>query len=431
VDIESPLVAFLGVCQGSLLQTVEGSPDFWKEDLFGLTTIVPCAFFPWTLRGLRFVFATSDFTLLHNSRFRVTWPDGVTFRDFGVELYRTDDPDAPFGDPPPVSGLEFSPDWKLLIWNAPDVNFVAGRGRYKVTFHQREQERTIGWLTLEHVPPPPLTPDRIEAIRTNPAALRHCKLLIECTECCAGITPYTALERCDDYEKKGYVWYKDLPDTFDCYCGKVRIDLTLLREHFHSILGSIPDVDGTASFTSPYHYQRSKLESLCTGFAQLLDRNPSEEEVQKFIEENQVLLSSFGARRIFRKAPILTRYKTDFALLTHNKELILIELERPGIRLMTKTGGVSAELQHPVDQVKDWLHLSEDHKGAVLAGIGNLTLADVTKIQGVVIAGRDKGYDPEHLRHLNWMDFGSNIRVMTYDHFVGLVVSWVRAMGNL
>ncbi len=179
-------------------------------------------------------------------------------------------------------------------------------------------------------------------------------------------------------------------------------------------------------------YQESKLESICSGFGQFLDQHPdNEEEVQEFIEENPVLLHRYSPKRIWYKAPILASYKTDIVILTHQRELVLIELEKPGTQLLKRDGGMCAELQTAFDQVRDWLHYAEDHKAAVLKEIGQLALADVTKIRGVVIAGRDKPYNVEHLRHLKWTNFGSNIEFLTYDDLMGSVVSLVRAVGNL
>ena len=148
-------------------------------------------------------------------------------------------------------------------------------------------------------------------------------------------------------------------------------------------------------------------------FDLILDRNSEEEAVQKFIERNPLILHPFSSLRIFYKSPILTKYKTDIVILNAKKELLLIELERPGLKLMKKDSGVSASLQHAFDQVRNWLHEADDHRAAVLKCIDE-DLDDVTVIRGVVIAGRDNGYEPEHLRKLKRTDFG-RISFMTYD----------------
>ncbi|MBI4748950.1 MAG: hypothetical protein HY774_10710 [Acidobacteria bacterium] len=54
-----------------------------------------------------------------------------------------------------------------------------------------------------------------------------------------------------------------------------------------------------------------------------------------------------------------------------------------------------------------------EHRPAVLNCIG-LDLKEVGAIQGIVIAGRNSGYNAEHLRRLKANDRGP-IKVMTYD----------------
>jgi hypothetical protein len=159
--------------------------------------------------------------------------------------------------------------------------------------------------------------------------------------------------------------------------------------------------------------------------------NPPEEDIQRFIQDNTILLTVFGPKRIFFKPPLLTKYKADIAILNHKKELLLVELERPSLQLLKQGGGVCAELNRPLQQINDWLHLAEEQRFAVLSCIGNLTLADVSKVRGVIVAGTDKGYDAEQLRHFKWTDFGNDITVFTYDDLIGYVASLVRALGHL
>ena len=161
---------------------------------------------------------------------------------------------------------------------------------------------------------------------------------------------------------------------------------------------------------------------ICTAFAKLVSSNPPEEDIQQFMQNNTILLTVFDPKRIFFKPPLLTKFKADIAILNHKKELLLIELERPSLQLLKQDGGVCAEL-NKLQQVNDWLHLAEEQRVAVLSCIGNLTLADVSKARGVIVAGTDKGYDAEQLRHFKWTDFGNDITVFTYDDLISYVVS--------
>jgi hypothetical protein len=49
-----------------LFQTLVGHPEIAKIDLYGLSNVVPCAFFPTTLKGFEFFFAFTGIHLLSN-----------------------------------------------------------------------------------------------------------------------------------------------------------------------------------------------------------------------------------------------------------------------------------------------------------------------------------------------------------------------------
>jgi Domain of unknown function (DUF4263) len=426
-----PVVAFLGVCDRSLYQTLVGHPLFSKIDLYGLCNVLPYPFFPASLQGFEFFFAISGVHLLTNSEIRINLPSEGQYLSYPLTceslVLNDQSPDLPVRL---LEAIAISSDWTWFLFRPEQVPAViAEPGRCRISFHQGGEEQTAGWLLLEHVPPPPLTPDRIEAILSNPAGLKTARMRLECNQCKDSIRVYTGLERDDDYERQGNIWYRDLPATFTCKCGKLTLDLTSLREHYHGVLGDVPQLGGGIDFTQ--RYQQSKIEAVCSAFARLVNSDPPEEEVQKFIQSNTILLHMFGPKRIFFKPPILTKYNADIAILNHKKELLLVELERPSLQLLRKDGGTCAELMQPLKQVNDWLHLAEEHRAAVLGCIHNLTLSDVSRIRGVVIAGKDKGYDSEQLRHFKWTDFGPNITVFTYDDLIGSVASLVRAVGNL
>lgn len=96
---------------------------------------------------------------------------------------------------------------------------------------------------------------------------------------------------------------------------------------------------------------------------------------------------------------------------------------------MTKSGGVAASMQHPLDQVHDWLHVCEEQRLALLDCIG-LKREDVSKIRGIVILGREKNYKPDHLRKLKSYDFGK-IEFFTYDDILRNMESLTREINNL
>jgi hypothetical protein len=160
-------------------------------------------------------------------------------------------------------------------------------------------------------------------------------------------------------------------------------------------------------------YEASALETTRTVFLRLLDSNPPEEALQQFLEANPILLHQFPSEKLFFKPPILNLFNADFAVVTPQKELILIEIETTRTRLLIKNGDEAAPLRHAFDQVRNWLHVVDEHRLAVLDGL-KVSRDDVGAIRGVVIAGRDRGYDAEHLRRLKGLDRG-RITLLTFD----------------
>jgi hypothetical protein len=99
------------------------------------------------------------------------------------------------------------------------------------------------------------------------------------------------------------------------------------------------------------------LRAIQIEFMRLLQSHQREEVFQKFIEENPILLRQFPAVQILFKPPILTYHIADFAVLSPQRELILIEIETPDTRLLKKDGDQAALLTHAIDQVQRWLHV--------------------------------------------------------------------------
>jgi hypothetical protein len=165
-----------------------------------------------------------------------------------------------------------------------------------------------------------------------------------------------------------------------------------------------------------------------TNFRALLEQEAREEVLQTFIEENPVLLHQFSPQELWFKAPVLTSFKTDFAVLSHSAELLLIEIEKPQTHLLKRDGGVHSELQHAFDQVRDWLHLADEHRQAFVSCIG-AEPKEVGAVKGVIIAGRDTGYNPDHLRKLKGADFG-RIKFMTYDDLSAALDALLRALDS-
>jgi hypothetical protein len=96
----------------------------------------------------------------------------------------------------------------------------------------------------------------------------------------------------------------------------------------------------------------------------LLNSDPLEEILQRFIEHNPILLHRFPAQQLFFKPSILSRFNADFAIVTPEKELVLIEIERASTRLLRSNGG-----QHEVGRKR--LRSISMYEPSAVAGLRN------------------------------------------------------------
>jgi hypothetical protein len=126
------------------------------------------------------------------------------------------------------------------------------------------------------------------------------------------------------------------------------------------------------------------------------------------------------------KPSISTFYKADFAVLSPQIELILIEIETTRMRLLKKDGDQASGLTHALGQVENWLHTFREHRLSCLASL-HIEPALVGPIRGVVIAGRDKGYNPDHLRRLK-TTLSGQVSLLTYDDLSASLATLAREM---
>ena len=318
--------------------------------------------------------------------------------------------------------------WEPIFLYQPTMSLnIVEPGQYEVYCVGDGCRNKIGEFVFHYVPAPPLTEERIAAIKTNPAATKYVRVELGCPRCSSKRMAYAALERDGKNEKLGYMWYKNLPDRFICECQETNLDLQYIRENLHFLIGG--KFAGSSGATQERMYESGVLRAIQTSFAQLISAVPREESLHKFIVDNPILLHQFSSLRLLNKPPILNKHVVDIVLLTAQKELILIELERSNISLMKKNGGTAAEFSHACDQVTDWLHEIETHRLAILHDL-SIEPKDVNVIRGVVIAGRDVGYDAYKLRKFKGVDRGK-VKFLTYDDLLFSLDALIHAMGNL
>lgn len=420
-------VGFLGFAERA--QSVrEGKTNLFKSNILGLKAVLLSHFFPIALDGLYLGLVVRIRELTKEFRLRIRADTGQAIGWLNIDL----EP-VPLDAPSDKSSTLFldagKPFWSASFVQIPAHGFIVPKpGHYLLSlFLEGDGERDIGEFVCLLVDPLPLTPERKAAILPNPKAAKAFRAEFGCKSCSDQCRVYTALERSVEIEAEGWLWYQDIPEQFTCKCGKTTLDLTSVKRNFHGLLGHQLTMPRALSFVPLY--QKSALEDLRTEFLSMLDRKPKEEVIQKFIEKHPIILHRFPAERLLFKPAILTFFKADFAIVTPEKDLIFIEIEPATKRLLTQEGRQAATLTGAFDQVRSWLHEVAEHRLAILDTL-DIDRELVGKVRGVVIAGRDAGYDAKHLRRLKGADHGQ-VQFLTYDDLAGDLAALAHNVGEL
>jgi hypothetical protein len=333
-----------------------------------------------------------------------------------------------FDLPPITNGIPFFQQvgvggWNVIpmpVTNSQNSIVITSAGKYRlIASRQGDDDFEIGEFYCFYAKPPHLTADRIAAIKSDPYAAKAIRMIFSCQKCATRFCAYAGLERVPSIEKDNNVWFSDLPERFICSCGSVNFDLQTVKENLRNSLGaSLLPFDSAGMI--PLYNQNALIE-ISRRFSILLDQNPREEMLQQFITENPILLHKFPSSRLLFKPKILN-FIADFAIITTQNELILVEIEKAGTRILKKDGGEASELTHAFDQVRNWLHVVSEHRLAVLASL-EIPQTQINAIKGVVIAGRDGRQNPEHLRRLKSGYNRSGVEFLTFDDLASSLVS--------
>ncbi|HLY46766.1 MAG TPA: Shedu anti-phage system protein SduA domain-containing protein [Stellaceae bacterium] len=429
-DQEIPELVFLGIAERAA-NLRDGNTELLKWNIIGLKNIILFYFHPAVLSDVNLVFALRHLSSGPDIRIKIRSESGEQLGFVNVGLSREANPVPPLtGGRGSLLMLQLDETWTtaVLPFKPPSPLTLPRPGRYDICQELPDgSERTVGAFYSGEVDPTPLTSERVAAIKTDPRAAKAVRIKLSCNECNKGIGAYAALEKTTGIEAEGYIWYNDLPDSFHCDCRKVEFDLRAMRNNLFGLLGIRQVVDQSTSIIPLY--EKSTLDNLRTEFVHLISSNPREEVLQKFIEENPILLQQFPAERILFKPPLLTRYVADFGVLSPQRELVLIEIEPANMRLLRQNGDHAAPLTHAVNQVQNWLQVVDDHRISCLTEM-RIEPTTVGNIRGVVIAGRDAGYDTAHLRQLKGV-FSGRISILTYDDLLGSLATLIDQIGRL
>ena len=393
-------ILFLGLCRKAVSQLGGLSWDF-----HGVTPLLPFPFFPQNLKEFSLLLAIpksfsfgpkpTTFQLEHcedsdtKETVTLTATTGTT-DSIRVSLGRGSD-SREEGNPIWFAGnssLDNSTvGYSILPLPCPNL-FVKQPGSFLVKLQTDDGFQTIGCFDCILATPPPLSQEEINAIRSRPGAMRTCYATFECTVCKDKICVAKSLLNTDSVplKKKEAIPIETAPESWCCSCGKAEFPLTYLKEGMHEILRhSFPRGESLGFIPL---YQPGALDVILYEYEQLINSDPKEEAVQVFLQDHPLFWNFLGPIRIKFKPDILTKYKADFAVLSADKKLTLIEIERPGTKLGKKSSGLHSDLQKAFDQINDWRVLINEHRVAFLDNSLGLRPEEVDAIQYLVIAGR-------------------------------------------
>ena len=262
----------------------------------------------------------------------------------------------------------------------------------RVLLRSETEKRTIGAVRFEFKRPAPLSEGERRAIAGRPAFPRAVGMSFTCSECDdnasffstllpGAVIPEELVGRASRLEESGDYW--------KCRCGKSVIPLTYAKQGIASVFRT-PTNLGQQGRELELHtlYSADEINRIAREYNQLIHRLPSEEEVQKYLEdERHALFWNFlSPIQVLRKPDIIGKHKADFGILTASNELVFVELEKPGTKLITRAGKVSSEIQQGADQIRDWDIAITTHRSAVLDRLG-FNEASVHNIRYLLIGG--------------------------------------------
>ena len=155
-----------------------------------------------------------------------------------------------------------------------------------------------------------------------------------------------------------------------------------------------------------------KLEKLIKEFELLLEKSHNEEDIQKFLGKNPILIQP--CNQIIPKQKLGEDFVTDFVLVNVLHQGIiytLVEIEKPSMKILTKNGVFSAEFKHAEKQILDWKIWIQDNQDYL-----QRKLKGFRDPKYLIIGGRSNNLSENEKRHIRvWNDSHDNIEFLTYD----------------
>jgi Domain of unknown function (DUF4263) len=419
-------IVLVGFCDRAE-EITQGHPIFWRWNLLGVSLSRAFFAFPVNLRGS--ILAVAVFQPKAGESLKVVFrgADGKSAFDISITISSFSEIKTSQNTKSTTEHKEgvATQGWAFVPNRIEGDIIVNEPGSYRGFAVSEGHEQYIGDVTFANLVVPPYSSEEITAIKSDPLARKLIKADISCNSCKDRFKAYAGLDRSSKLEAEGYRWNLDLEQShFICVCGKTQISLQSIKTGLHGLLRRNLDTEHVSAVRL---YEETALEQACAELLGLVGTETTEERIQTFLESHPIFFHIFVPKKIIFKPPILTKFVADFGVLNNRNELLLIEIEKPHLRMTKKDGDITAELGHAFYQVRTWTQVINDHRAAALDAI-SLKLDEVARVRGVVIAGRKPG-DEKQLRLLRAVST-SDIELFTYDDLIGSVAELTRRIAN-
>jgi len=132
------------------------------------------------------------------------------------------------------------------------------------------------------------------------------------------------------------------------------------------------------------------LVSVCDEYELLIvNSNAKEEKFHQFLYDHPILLSAAHETVISKQEIGCGReYEIDFVIREQGPQYLIVEIEKPSTRIMTKAGDFTADFNHAERQMIDFLGWIESNLQTA-----RTAMPDIANPRGLIVAGRKDELD--------------------------------------
>jgi hypothetical protein len=368
-------------------------------DVIGLSHVMDAIIYPMQLEPLLMVFAVPALKDFAKVAERILFTNTVVPSEQAwVDLKQLEPLQMPVGAAAPQRSSPdtfnipliteiISPAFQLVAIQCPPL-LIRQPTKVRVDWIIDGETSEVGEFVCAFRKPVAISQEELRALKGRPGALRSICLRLECKVCADCIELSADLDPSDPpaARRPDALMIHDAPDVWRCGCGKTEVPTIFAKQALPTLFREPALVPGKMNFSFTRHYEADGLLTVFQSFQQLINSDPPEEDVQKFLEQCPIFWHFLSPQRILYKPAILTKKRADFAILNSSRVLYLVEIEKPQSRIVTAKGGIGADLQRGADQIRDWKVTVGDHRHALIAELG-FEDKDVHDIRFILIAG--------------------------------------------